>query len=78
MTRSLLAPSDKTRARMYTLSSKEARRTRSWIELCNTLNLGYKISSLLPTKFKCYRSSLISSFLFLFLSVEVWLFYLEM
>jgi hypothetical protein len=46
--------------------------------MCNTLNLGYKISSLVSTKFRCYISFSLYSFLFLFLLVEVWLIYLEM
>jgi hypothetical protein len=45
---------------------------------CNTMNLGYKISSLISTKFRCYLSYPLSIFFFLFILVEEWLFYLEM
>jgi hypothetical protein len=31
---------------------------------CNTLNLGYKMSSLIPTKFRCYSFSHLYSFFF--------------
>jgi hypothetical protein len=37
---------------------------------CNTLNLGYKISSPVSTKFRCFLSSPLYIFLFLFLLVE--------
>jgi hypothetical protein len=39
---------------------------------------GYKISSLIYTKFRCYLFSSIPHFFFLFPIVEEWLFYLEM
>jgi hypothetical protein len=45
---------------------------------CNTLNLWYKISSLVPTKFRSYNSPPLYSFLFLFLLLEGWLIYLDM
>jgi hypothetical protein len=37
---------------------------RKKVDLCNTLNLGYTISSLISTKFRCYLFSPLYIFLF--------------
>jgi hypothetical protein len=63
---------------LKTLVLRRARRSNCPVRRCNTLNLGYKISSLISIKFMCYLSSHLYIFPFSSLLIELSIFIWEM